>query len=115
GPTALAVPVGAGDPRPFDAAASAAVFAETESPSTTHLTVSDRFGNVVSYTFTIEQIGGSGIVVPSYGVLLHNELTAFTFVPTAPAGANDPAGGKRPRSSMAPTIVLRGGAPEVAL
>jgi gamma-glutamyltranspeptidase/glutathione hydrolase len=117
GPTALPVPVAAGDPRPFDAGAwaSAALFADTESPSTTHLTVSDRFGNVVSYTFTIEQIGGSGIVVPSYGFLLNNELTDFNFVPTAPAGANDPAGGKRPRSSMAPTIVLRGGAPEVAL
>jgi gamma-glutamyltranspeptidase / glutathione hydrolase len=115
GPTALAVPVGAGDPRPFDAAASAAVFADTESPSTTHLTVSDRFGNVVSYTFTIEQIGGSGIVVPSYGFLLNNELTDFNFVPTVPQGANDPAGGKRPRSSMAPTIVLKGGKPVVSL
>jgi gamma-glutamyltranspeptidase/glutathione hydrolase len=115
GPTALAVPVAAGDPRPFDAAASAAVFADTESPSTTHLTVSDRFGNVVSYTFTIEQIGGSGIVVPSYGFLLNNELTDFNFVPTVPQGANDPAGGKRPRSSMAPTIVLDGGQPVVAL
>src|SRR4030095_14280346 len=98
GPTALAVPVGAGDPRPFDAAASAAVFAETESPSTTHLTVSDRFGNVVSYTFTIEQIGGSGIVVPSYGFLLNNELTDFNFVPTVAPGETAPAGGKRPGS-----------------
>jgi gamma-glutamyltranspeptidase/glutathione hydrolase len=115
GPTALAVPVAAGDPRPFDAPASAAVVADTESPSTTHLTVSDRFGNVVSYTFTIEQIGGSGIVVPSYGFLLNNELTDFNFVPTVPAGANDPAAGKRPRSSMAPTIVLNDGEPVVAL
>jgi gamma-glutamyltranspeptidase/glutathione hydrolase len=115
GPTALEVPVAAGDPWPFDTAASAAVFADTESPSTTHLTVSDRSGNVVSYTFTIEQIGGSGIVVPSYGFLLNNELTDFNFVPTVPPGANDPAGGKRPRSSMAPTIVLNGGTPVVAL
>jgi gamma-glutamyltranspeptidase/glutathione hydrolase len=115
GPTALPVPVPAGDPRPFDALASAAAFADTESPSTTHLTVSDRFGNVVSYTFTIEQIGGSGIVVPSYGFLLNNELTDFNFVPTVPPGANDPAGGKRPRSSMAPTIVLHDGQPLVAL
>jgi gamma-glutamyltranspeptidase / glutathione hydrolase len=115
GPTALAVPVAAGDPRPFDAAPFAAVTADTESESTTHLTVSDRFGNVVSYTFTIEQIGGSGIVVPGYGFLLNNELTDFNFVPTVPPGANDPAGGKRPRSSMAPTIVLKGGKPVVAL
>jgi gamma-glutamyltranspeptidase / glutathione hydrolase len=115
GPTALQVPVAAGDPRPFDTAAFAAVSAEMESPSTTHLTVSDRFGNVVSYTFTIEQIGGSGIVVPGYGFLLNNELTDFNFVPTSPGGANDPAGGKRPRSSMAPTIVLKDGKPVVAL
>ena len=81
-------------------------------PSTTHLTVSDRWGNVVSYTFTIEQIGGSGIVVPGYGFLLNNELTDFNFVTGT---ANSPAGGKRPRSSMAPTIVLRDGAPAVAV
>jgi gamma-glutamyltranspeptidase/glutathione hydrolase len=81
-------------------------------PSTTHLTVSDRWGNVVSYTFTIEQIGGSGIVVPGYGFLLNNELTDFNFVTGT---ANSPAGGKRPRSSMAPTIVLDHGAPLVAL
>ena len=47
--------------------------------STTHLTVADRWGNVVSYTFTIEQIGGSGIVVPGRGFLLNNELTDFNF------------------------------------
>ena len=81
-------------------------------PSTTHLTVSDRWGNVVSYTFTIEQIGGSGIVVPGYGFLLNNELTDFNFTTGT---ANSPAGGKRPRSSMAPTIVLDHGEPLVAL
>ena len=80
--------------------------------STTHLTVSDRFGNVVSYTFTIEQIGGSGIVVPGHGFLLNNELTDFNFVPGT---ANSPAGGKRPRSSMSPTIVFKDGRPILAL
>ena len=71
--------------------------------STTHLTVADRWGNVVSYTFTIEAIGGSGIVVPGRGFLLNNELTDFNF---QTGTANSPDGGKRPRSSMAPTIVL---------
>jgi gamma-glutamyltranspeptidase/glutathione hydrolase len=99
GPTALTTPVGFGDPSPFGG-------------STTHLTVSDRFGNVVSYTFTIEQIGGSGMVVPGLGFLLNNELTDFNFVPGT---ANSPAGGKRPRSSMAPTIVLKDGKPFLAL
>src|SRR5207247_8946959 len=67
GATALPVPVAPGDPSPFNS-------------STTHLTVSDRFGNVVSYTFTLEQIGGSAIVVPGHGFLLNHELTDFNFV-----------------------------------
>jgi gamma-glutamyltranspeptidase/glutathione hydrolase len=83
-----------------------------EGPSTTHLTVADARGNVVSYTFTIEQIGGSAIVVPGRGFLLNNELTDFE---TAPGLANSPAAGKRPRSSMSPTIVTRDGKPVVAL
>ncbi|HYI20867.1 MAG TPA: gamma-glutamyltransferase [Solirubrobacteraceae bacterium] len=80
--------------------------------STTHLTVADRWGNVVSYTFTIEAIGGSGIVVPDRGFLLNNELTDFNFQTDT---ANSPDGGKRPRSSMAPTIVLDRRRPVVAL
>ena len=48
-----------------------------ERPATTHLSVADRWGNVVSYTLTIEQTGGSGIVVPGHGFLLNNELTDF--------------------------------------
>jgi gamma-glutamyltranspeptidase / glutathione hydrolase len=69
--------------------------------STTHLVVSDRSGNVVSYTFTIESIGGSGMVVPGYGFLLNNELTDFDPISPHP---NTPEPGKRPRSSMAPTL-----------
>jgi gamma-glutamyltranspeptidase/glutathione hydrolase len=84
--------------------------------STTNMTVSDRFGNVVEYTFTIEQTGGNGMVVPGYGFLLNNELTDFNLDPdgTSPASANQVAGGKRPRSSIAPTIVLRDGKPFLA-
>ncbi|MQA85810.1 MAG: gamma-glutamyltransferase, partial [Streptosporangiales bacterium] len=88
-----------------------------EGASTTHLTVADRWGNVVSHTLTIEQIGGSGIVVPGRGFLLNNELTDFNPEPTQ-GEAPDPnlvEGGKRPRSSMSPTIVLRGGAPYLAV
>jgi gamma-glutamyltranspeptidase/glutathione hydrolase len=75
-----------------------------EGPSTTHLTVSDRWGNIVTYTFTIEQTGGSAITVPNHGFLLNNELTDFEPVPDL---ANSPAGGKRPRSSISPTIVWK--------
>jgi gamma-glutamyltranspeptidase/glutathione hydrolase len=81
---------------------------QKEGTHTTHLTVSDKEGNVVSYTFTIESWGGSGIVVPGYGFLLNNEMTDFDFSGPAP---NVPEAGKRPRSSMAPTIVLKDGKP----
>ena len=88
-----------------------------EGPSTTHLTAADRWGNVASYTLTIESTGGSGITVPGYGFLLNNELTDFNFVPMA-AGVPDPnlpGPGKRPRSSMSPTILLDDGKPFLAL
>ncbi|GLU45882.1 gamma-glutamyltranspeptidase [Nocardiopsis ansamitocini] len=90
---------------------------EHEGPSTTHLVTSDRWGNVVSYTLTIEQTGGSGITVPGRGFILNNELTDFEFevAPSGAGAANLPAPGKRPRSSMAPAIVLSDGAPFLAL
>ncbi|MDQ3668908.1 MAG: gamma-glutamyltransferase [Actinomycetota bacterium] len=100
GPTAAPKPVEPGDPT------------DNEGPSTTHLTVSDRWGNVVSYTFTIESTGGSALTVPGYGFLLNNELTDFDF---QTGRENSPAGGKRPRSSMSPTIVLSNGRPLFAL
>ncbi|MFL6711291.1 MAG: gamma-glutamyltransferase [Massilia sp.] len=79
-----------------------------EGAHTTHLAVSDKDGNVVSYTFTIESWGGSGIVVPGYGFLLNNELTDFDFSGPRP---NIPEPGKRPRSSMAPVIAFKNGKP----
>jgi len=100
GPTAAPKPVPPGDPT------------DNDGPSTTHVTVADRFGNVVSHTFTIESTGGSAMTVPGHGFLLNNELTDFEAGPGLP---NSPAGGKRPRSSMSPTIVLSDGKPVVAL
>jgi len=84
---------------------------------TSHLTVADRWGNVASYTLTIEQTGGSGITVPGYGFLLNNELTDFNFVPVTPGvpDPNLPGPGKRPRSSMSPTILTQEGRPVLAL
>ncbi|HZX06471.1 gamma-glutamyltransferase [Kribbella sp.] len=87
---------------------------DTEGLSTTHLVTADKWGNVVSYTLTIEQTGGSGITVPGRGFLLNNELTDFSAVPD-PKDPNIVEAGKRPRSSMSPTIVLRGGRPYIAL
>ncbi|MGX6449397.1 gamma-glutamyltransferase, partial [Patulibacter sp. S7RM1-6] len=92
---------------------------DREGDSTTHLVTADRWGNVVSYTLTIEQTGGSGIVVPGRGFLLNNEMTDFDPAPaeglTAKTDPNLPGPGKRPRSSMSPTIVLRGGQPWLAV
>jgi gamma-glutamyltranspeptidase / glutathione hydrolase len=110
----------AGDPLPWDQAANARPkhsIAPEESPHTTHFSIVDRWGNVVSYTSTIEFTWGSGITVPGYGFLLNNQLTDFNFVPAASAdnpGANDVAPGKRPRSSMAPTLLLKDGKPVAA-
>ncbi|MFG3660120.1 gamma-glutamyltransferase [Streptomyces sp. NPDC047706] len=116
----LTSPVAPGDPRNPAACATGGTAAPTtyEGDSTTHLTTADRWGNVVSYTLTIEQTGGSGITVPGRGFLLNNELTDFSFTPANPAvhDPNLPGPGKRPRSSMSPTIVLDGhGRPVVAL
>jgi gamma-glutamyltranspeptidase / glutathione hydrolase len=109
-------PVEPGDPYPHqgESAPSAASVSATENRagSTTHLTVSDRWGNVVSYTFTIESTGGNGMVVPGWGFLLNNELTDFNFNSTT--HPNRVEGGKRPRSSMSPTIVLSEGRPLLA-
>ncbi|MEV5354569.1 gamma-glutamyltransferase [Streptomyces sp. NPDC052693] len=118
--TVLTSPVAPGDPRHPRACDAGGTAAPTtyEGDSTTHLTVADKWGNVVSYTLTIEQTGGSGITVPGRGFLLNNELTDFSFTPANPAvhDPNLPGPGKRPRSSMAPTIVLdRHDRPVVAL
>ena len=112
-----------GDPRQFDPSFGAVIETNTttaaEIPAgidTTHFTVIDASGNVVSWTSTIEGTWGSGITVPGYGFLLNNELTDFNFLPqldnsteTFRPGANDVAPGKRPRSSMAPTLVFKDG------
>lgn len=118
---ALTSPVAPGDPFAGSGGCIPAQPANARQPdegtNTNHFVVADRWGDVVSYTNTIEELGGSGIVVPGRGFLLNNELTDFDFTPLQ-AGVPDPnlpAGGKRPRSSMAPTIVLRDGRPFLAV
>lgn len=89
--------------------------ASIEFPSTSHISIVDGAGNVLSMTTTIENAFGSRLLVR--GFLLNNELTDFSFrthrdgVPIA----NRLEPGKRPRSSMAPTIVMRDGAPVLAI
>lgn len=103
----------AGDPYPFQNDPSVPLRPRgsrllAESAHTTHLAVSDKDGNIVAYTYTIEDWGGSGMVVPGYGFLLNNEMTDFDFSGPHP---NIPEPGKRPRSSMSPTIVFKNGRP----
>ncbi|MER5780158.1 gamma-glutamyltransferase [Streptomyces mobaraensis] len=116
---ALTSPLAPGDPRHPKPCGTTGRAAPTpyEGQQTTHMTVADKWGNVVSYTFTIEQTGGSGITVPGRGFLLNNELTDFSFTPVSP-GVHDPnlpGPGKRPRSSISPTIVLDHGKLKFAL
>ncbi len=77
----------------------------SERESTTHLSIVDSRGNAVALTSSIETAFGSGLMVE--GFLLNNQLTDFAFQPEGPNGlvANRVGPGKRPRSSMAPTIV----------
>ncbi|MEV5608811.1 gamma-glutamyltransferase [Streptomyces sp. NPDC052225] len=107
----LTSPVAPGDPRHpgrCGEAGDKAAPTTFEGENTTHLTAADKWGNVVAYTLTIESTGGSGITVPGRGFLLNNELTDFSFAPANPAvhDPNLPGPGKRPRSSISPTIVL---------
>jgi gamma-glutamyltranspeptidase/glutathione hydrolase len=83
---------------------------------TTHLSVADAAGNAVAITETINTPFGSGITVPGTGIVLNNEMDDFSIAPNRPnayrlvdtRGANAIEPGKRPLSSMTPTIVLRG-------
>lgn len=86
-----------------------------ELPSTSHISIVDKYGNVASMTTSIENAFGSTLMANGY--LLNNELTDFAFNPAANGQtvANSVAGGKRPRSSMAPTIVMENGEPYMAV
>ncbi|MDH3412804.1 MAG: gamma-glutamyltransferase, partial [Gammaproteobacteria bacterium] len=101
--------IGPGSPLPY------------ESDETTHFSVMDRAGNAVSNTYTINFSYGSGIVAEGTGILLNNEMDDFSSKPGVPNAygliggeANAIAPGKRPLSSMTPTIVLKDGRPFLA-
>jgi gamma-glutamyltranspeptidase / glutathione hydrolase len=89
-----------------------------EGRNTTHFSVVDRFGNAVSNTYTLNFSFGVGLVAEGTGILLNNELDDFAAKPNTPnfygllgGEANEPGPGKRPLSSMTPTIVLKDGKP----
>jgi gamma-glutamyltranspeptidase/glutathione hydrolase len=121
GDRAATSPVAPGDPYAYEGGAGSGAGApageasatSTRAGSTTHITVADKRGDIVSYTFTNESTGGSALLVPGYGFLLNNELTDFNYDSTT--HPNRVEGGKRPRSSISPEIVLRNGRPWLGL
>lgn len=113
GPRAL-TEVSAGQPE-FDHSLDLADDEAIDLPSTSHISIVDSYGNALSMTTTIENAFGSRLMVG--GFLLNNELTDFSFRShrNGTPIANRVEPGKRPRSSMAPTIVLKDGHPKVIL
>ena len=99
----------------FDHALLLADDESIELPSTSHISIVDQYGNVLSMTTTIENAFGSRLMVR--GFLLNNELTDFSFRSHRDGApiANRLEPGKRPRSSMAPAIVMRDGKPVLAI
>jgi gamma-glutamyltranspeptidase/glutathione hydrolase len=100
----------------------AGVKAGLEKPQTTHFSVVDRWGDTVSNTYTLNGWFGSGMVVEGAGFLLNDEMDDFSAKPGAPnqfgvvgADANAIAPGKRPLSSMTPTILIKDGEPAMVL
>jgi gamma-glutamyltranspeptidase/glutathione hydrolase len=91
---------------------------DPEGHNTTHFSIVDRFGNAVANTYTLNFAYGVGLVADGTGILLNNELDDFAAKPEAPNAygligfaANEPGPGKRPLSSMTPTILLKHGRP----
>jgi gamma-glutamyltranspeptidase/glutathione hydrolase len=83
-----------------------------ESDQTTHLSVADKDGNLVSLSQSVDAFFGSGVVVPGTGILLNDSMGDFS---PEPGGPNSIAPGKRPLSNMAPTVVLKDGKPYLAI
>jgi gamma-glutamyltranspeptidase/glutathione hydrolase len=91
-------------------------FNNNESYETTHFSIVDKDGNAVSSTYTLNSTFGSGVVIKDTGILMNNEMDDFAAAPGIPnqfgllgAEANQIAPGKRPLSSMTPTIVMKDG------
>lgn len=90
------------------------MYLETESHETTHFSVVDSDGNIVSSTYTLNSTFGSGVVIKGTGIVMNNEMDDFSAAPGIPnqfnllgAEANEIAPNKRPLSSMTPTIVMK--------
>lgn len=101
--------------RPFGASLAWGDDASPELPSTSHISIVDAAGNAISMTTTVEDVFGSRQMVR--GFMLNNQLTDFSFVPADASGpvANRVQPGKRPRSTMAPTLVFEKGTKKLVM
>lgn len=90
---------------------------QREGADTTHFVVADAEGNIVSVTQTVSDLWGTGLMVKGKGIMLNDQLLNFNDTPTKSStdpGANDIAGGKRPRTTLAPTLVFAKSTPIAA-
>ncbi len=118
--TRIPEPTPAGDPFSYQPPDAVADEVDESAPGhTTHFSIIDKWGNVVSFTTTLTDAFGSGILVPGYGFLLNDGLANFNLTPRANAatgnpGANDPAPYKRDMGNQSPTILVKDGEPVAA-
>jgi gamma-glutamyltranspeptidase/glutathione hydrolase len=94
-------------------------FEQPEAPHTTHFSIVDKWGNMVSFTTTLTDGFGTGITVPGYGFVLNDSLVNFNLAPlrnpaTGDPGANDAGPSKRAMGNTAPVLIFRDGEPLVA-
>src|SRR5690606_34112899 len=85
-------------------------FTDDYAAATTHFAVADAQGNIVCATQSLSLHFGAGVVAPGTGVVLNNTMSNFAY--STPDSVNAPAPGKRPRSTIAPTLVFRDGRPQ---
>jgi gamma-glutamyltranspeptidase / glutathione hydrolase len=107
---------------PVRPSATLAVHEGLEKPQTTHFSIVDRWGNAVSNTYTLNGGFGSGVVVEDAGFVLNDEMDDFSIKPGSPnqfgvvgSDANAVGPGKRPLSSMTPTILVKDGQPAMVI
>ena len=105
---------GPGNPLGFLSASEEDESVASADGHTTHFSVIDRFGNVVSFTTTLRDSFGSGIMVQPYGFVLNNSLSLFNIPRRADSSANEAGPNKRPMGSQTPTVIMKNGEPYAA-
>ena len=105
---------GPGNPLGFLSASEEDESVASAEGHTTHFSVIDRFGNVVSFTTTLRDSFGSGIMVQPYGFVLNNSLSLFNIPRRTDSSANEAGPNKRPMGSQTPTMIVKNGEPFAA-